>query len=58
MNILTFSVLSLTGFASCAEFGSYALVHPVIRRLPPERHIEVEQRLLLGFILECATASF
>jgi hypothetical protein len=49
MDILTFVTLSVTGFASCAEFGSYALVHPVIRKLPREHHIQVEQGLLRTF---------
>ena len=26
----------VTGFTACAEFGSYAFVHPVLRRLPAE----------------------
>ena len=34
MDVLGFATLVLVGFTSCAEFGSYALVHPVIRRLP------------------------
>ncbi len=35
MNVLEFATLMITGFVACAEFGSYAFVHPVIRRLPP-----------------------
>ncbi|MBV8098164.1 MAG: DUF1772 domain-containing protein [Verrucomicrobia bacterium] len=51
---MTFDVLELvtlvvTGFTSCAEFGSYAFVHPVIRRLPPEHHVAVEKGLLQTF---------
>lgn len=49
MNWFVFIVLSVTGFTACAEFGSYALVHPVIRRLPQEHHIRVEQGLLKTF---------
>jgi len=41
--------LLVTGFVSCAEVGSYAFVHPVIRRLPASYHIEVEQGLLRTF---------
>jgi uncharacterized membrane protein len=49
MDILSFVALVITGFTSCAEFGSYAFVHPVIRRLPQEHHIRVEQGLLKTF---------
>lgn len=49
MNYLAFAVLSVSGFTACAEFGSYAFVHPVIRRLPQVHHIEVEQGLLKTF---------
>jgi len=38
--------LSVTGFAACAEFGSYAFVHPLIRRLPRDHHVTVEKGLL------------
>ena len=41
--------LLITGFVSCAEFGSYAFVHPVLRRLPSTQHIAVEQGLLRTF---------
>jgi hypothetical protein len=41
--------LIVTGFTACAEFGSYAFVHPVIRRLPANYHIQVEQGLLKTF---------
>jgi len=44
--MLAVIALIVTGFTSCAEFGSYAFVHPVLRRLPPEHHILVEQGLL------------
>jgi hypothetical protein len=40
---LGFATLTISGFVACAEFGSYAFVHPVIRRLPAGHHLEVEQ---------------
>ncbi len=49
MDILGFIALTIVGFTSCAEFGSYAFVHPVIRHLPQEHHIRVEQGLLKTF---------
>ena len=49
MNTLEFLVLLITGFTSCAEFGSYAFVHPVIRRLPQEQHVFVEKGFLKTF---------
>jgi hypothetical protein len=49
VGILGFLTLVVTGFVSCAEFGSYAFVHPVIRRLPTTEHIHVEQGLLRTF---------
>jgi len=49
MDILGFITLAITGFTSCAEFGSYAFVHPVIRHLPREHHRRVEQGLLRTF---------
>jgi uncharacterized membrane protein len=49
VDVLGFVTLVVTGFVSCAEFGSYAFVHPVIRRLPPTEHIQVEQGLLRTF---------
>jgi len=49
MDILGFIALTVTGFTSCTEFGSYAFVHPVIRHLPQEHHIRVEQGLLKTF---------
>jgi uncharacterized membrane protein len=48
-DFLEFGTLAVTGFTSCAEFGSYAFVHPVIRRLPPEHHVSVEKGLLRTF---------
>ena len=49
MDVLGFIALTVTGFTFCAEFGSYAFVHPVVRRLPQEHHIRVEQGLLRTF---------
>jgi hypothetical protein len=49
MDIVGFVALLVIGFTGCAEFGSYAFVHPVIRRLPPEHWIRVEQGLLRTF---------
>jgi len=49
MDILGFVALVVTGFTACAEFGSYAFVHPVIRVLPAEQHVRVEQGLLKTF---------
>ena len=49
MDVLGFATLAVGGFTACAEFGSYAFVHPVIRRLPPEYHLQVEQGLLRTF---------
>jgi hypothetical protein len=49
IQLLEFTGLVVTGFTSCAEFGSYAFVHPVIRRLPREHHVTVEKGLLKTF---------
>lgn len=52
MNIdqwLTLAALVVPGFTACAEFGSYAFVHPVVRRLPLEHHVAVEQGLVRTF---------
>jgi hypothetical protein len=49
MDVLGLAALAVTGFTACAEFGSYALVHPVIRRLPAEHHVAVEKGLLRTF---------
>ncbi|WP_066905170.1 DUF1772 domain-containing protein [Millisia brevis] len=46
---LRFAALVIVGFTACAEFGSYAFVHPVIRRLPQREHVLVEQGLLGTF---------
>ena len=49
MDLFSFATLVVTGFTACAEFGSYAFVHPVLRRLPGEYHLQVEQGLLRTF---------
>lgn len=49
MNLLELATLSVTGFVACAEFGSYAFVHPVLRRLPVSERITVEKGLLKTF---------
>lgn len=43
MDFLGFITLMIAGFTACAEFTSYALVHPVIRQLPQKQHILFEQ---------------
>jgi hypothetical protein len=42
LDFLGFTFL-IAGFTACAEFTSYALVHPVIRQLPHKEHIRFEQ---------------
>ncbi len=49
MDVFGFAALVVTGFTACAEFGSYAFVHPVLRLLPREYHLQVEQGLLRTF---------
>ncbi len=49
MSPAAFVAVVVIGFVTCAEFGSYAFVHPVIRRLPPAEHLRVEQGLLRTF---------
>lgn len=49
VDVLSLFTLLVTGFVSSAEFGSYALVHPVVRRLPSTHHISVDQGLLRTF---------
>lgn len=49
VDVPSFVTLVVTGFVSCAEFGSYAFVHPVIRRLAAPERITVEQGLLKTF---------
>ncbi|WP_235912247.1 DUF1772 domain-containing protein [Ruania zhangjianzhongii] len=48
-DLLMVAALVLPGFTACAEFGSYAFVHPVIRRLPTEHHVAVEKGLVRTF---------
>jgi hypothetical protein len=72
MDVLGFPALVVGGFTACAEFGSYAFVHPVIRRLPG--HISHRGRAgacalqcrrgdgdresyVAGFVLVCAAAA-
>jgi uncharacterized membrane protein len=43
LDFLGFITLVIAGFTACAEFTSYALVHPVIRQLPQKQHILFEQ---------------
>lgn len=47
--LLVAAALVLPGFTACAEFGSYAFVHPVIRQLPTEHHVRVEKGLVRTF---------
>ncbi len=49
MDVLGFLTLVVLGFTACAEFGSYAFVHPVVRKLPTRHHLAVEQGLLRTF---------
>jgi uncharacterized membrane protein len=43
LDILGFITIIIAGFTACAEFTSYALVHPIIRQLPQKQHIRFEQ---------------
>lgn len=49
MDIVMFATVTVIGFTACAEFGSYAFVHPVLKRLPARDHIAMEQGLLRTF---------
>jgi uncharacterized membrane protein len=49
MYLLEFFTLLAAGFTASAEASSHFFVHPVIRRLPAEHHIRVEQGLLRTF---------
>lgn len=49
MSALLIVAVSVIGFVGCAEFGSWAFVHPVLRKLPPEYWLQVEQGLLRTF---------
>jgi hypothetical protein len=46
MDTLLLAALLVIGFVGCAEFASVALVHPIIRRLPAEGQLTMEQGLL------------
>lgn len=46
MDLTLLALLLITGFVGCAEFASVALVHPVIRKLPLEGQMRMEQGLL------------
>lgn len=48
-DVSAFVALVLVGFTACAEFGSYAFVHPVIKRLDVAAHIQVERGLVRTF---------
>lgn len=43
LDFLGFITVMIAGFTACAEFTSYALVHPVIRHLPQKQHIQFEK---------------
>ena len=49
MDFVRLSALVVSGFTACGEFASFAFVHPVVRRLPAEQHLTVEQGLLRTF---------
>lgn len=44
-----FAALVVLGFVGCAEFGSAAFVHPVLRHLDPAAWLRVEKGLLATF---------
>ncbi|MDO5051631.1 MAG: DUF1772 domain-containing protein [Pseudoclavibacter sp.] len=44
-----FAALLVTGFVGCAEFASFALVHPVVRSLPADAQLAMERGLLGTF---------
>lgn len=47
--LLVFATVAVSAFTACAEFGSYAFVHPVVRRLAVDAHVQVEQGLVRTF---------
>jgi uncharacterized membrane protein len=49
MYLLEFLTILVAGFTASAEASSHYFVHPVLRRLPTEHHIRVEQGLLRTF---------
>lgn len=46
---LAFLWLFVPGFTACAEFGSYAFVHPVLRKLDRQNHVIAEKGLVKTF---------
>lgn len=46
---LAFLWLFVPGFTACAEFGSYAFVHPVLRQLDRQNHVIAEKGLVKTF---------
>jgi hypothetical protein len=48
-HLLAFAAVAVPGFTACAEFGSYAFVHPVVKRLEVAAHIQVERGLVHTF---------
>lgn len=48
-HLIAFAALAVPGFTACAEFGSYAFVHPVVKRLEVTAHIQVERGLVRTF---------
>lgn len=49
MNWLEIAAILVIGFVGSAEFGSAALVHPVIRKLDPDDQLVFEKGLLSTF---------
>lgn len=49
MTALHIVSVCVIGFVASAEFGSWAFVHPVLRRLPARYWLQVEQGLLRTF---------
>ena len=49
MTWLEIATILVTGFVGCAEFGSAAFVHPVIRKLSPADQVTFEKGLLTTF---------
>lgn len=49
MDALALAAVLVTGFVGSAEFGSAALVHPVIRRLKTDDQLIMEKGLLKTF---------
>src|SRR5699024_7617516 len=49
MDAIALAAVLVTGFVGSAEFGSAALVHPVIRRLKTDDQLIMEKGLLKTF---------